>query len=252
MSKALYEQEIAAIRSIPDDAIQKPGSIPILIYIQEAENLYNWSQGDKEILTAKGLKWSFVDSIPARAGALREAQSKWVAARNTHENSEKIWSIEAPQAKQLRNELLSAMKFAYRKDSTFKGRLSVFKTGGSYARIIQNLNDLAVIAGENTGPLQEINYDLSNLELAASTSTKMAALLAAVTTERAYCTTVSKIRDQAYTHLKESVDEICSFGRYIFRKNEAKYKRYTCEYSRQIRKRQAAKKEAEEETVPAY
>lgn len=245
MSKTFYDQEIAAIRSIPDDAIQKVKGIPVLVYIQEAENLYSWCQDDKEILTARGLKWSHVDNIPVRAGALREAESRWLAAGNTHENSEKIWLKEAPVALVLRDELLCAMKFAYRKDSYFRGKLAHFKTGGTYPRMIQNLNDLAVIAGENTEPLTEINYDLSNLELAASTSAKMAALLANVIKERKHCNSVSKIRDQAFTHLKESVDEVRSYGRYVFKKDESKYKMYTCEYSRQIRKKQSAKKKAE-------
>ena len=81
MKVQISEQKLEAIASIPDSGIVRPGNIPVTVYLQEARNLYNWCQADREALTANGLDWSFVDDIPAREAALRNAQSAWAAAR---------------------------------------------------------------------------------------------------------------------------------------------------------------------------
>jgi hypothetical protein len=65
-----YNMKIEVIKTITDDQIKLPNSIPIGIYIQEAEDLYRWCQDDKEELTAKGLDWTVVEDLPIRCGAL--------------------------------------------------------------------------------------------------------------------------------------------------------------------------------------
>jgi vacuolar-type H+-ATPase subunit E/Vma4 len=50
-----------------------------------------------------------------------------------------------------------------------------------------------------------------------------------------------KIRDQAYTHLKEAVDEIREFGRYVFRQNKKRSRVYASEYKRHIKSKQKRK-----------
>jgi hypothetical protein len=70
-----YNMKIEVIKAIPDDQIKNPNSMPIRIYIQEAEHLYEWCQEDKDELTAKGLDWTVVEDLPVRCGALSEAES---------------------------------------------------------------------------------------------------------------------------------------------------------------------------------
>jgi hypothetical protein len=72
-----YNMKIDVIKTIPDDQIKVPNSIPVKIYIQEAEYLYAWCQDDKEELKLKGLDWTLVEDLPVRCGALRVAESKW-------------------------------------------------------------------------------------------------------------------------------------------------------------------------------
>jgi D-mannonate dehydratase len=70
-----YNMKLEVIKAIPDDQIKNPNSMPIRIYIQEAEHLYEWCQEDKDELTAKGLDWTVVEDLPVRCGALSEAES---------------------------------------------------------------------------------------------------------------------------------------------------------------------------------
>ena len=56
-----YNSKIEVIKAITDDQIKTPNSIPVEIYIQEAENLIAWCQEDKDQLVAKGLDWTVVE-----------------------------------------------------------------------------------------------------------------------------------------------------------------------------------------------
>ena len=50
-----------------------------------------------------------------------------------------------------------------------------------------------------------------------------------------------KIRDQAYTHLKEAVDEIRETGRYVFRQDKKRVRAYASVYRRHIKSKQKQK-----------
>ena len=153
---------------------------------------------------------------------------------------------QAPAAARLRNDIFRSMKFASARNSSMKIKLSAVKKSGSYHSMIQNLNDLAVIGKSDPDALKIINFDMSKLDMAAAAASEMAALLGAVTTERAYCSHALKIRNQAYTHLKEAVDEIRSFGQFVFWNDPARYRGYTSEYARRTRKKLESRKNSDD------
>ena len=62
-------------------------------------------------------------------------------------------------------------------------------------------------------------------------SKKMHEMKAAATTDK-YDKDVKRIRDQAYTHLKEAVDALRRCGQFVFWKNEDRRKGYTSQYNR--------------------
>ena len=86
-----YADKLPEIVAIMDDDIIQQTAIPMDVYIQEAENLYKWCQADKDTLVKANLDWKIVDDIPIRAGALREAVSKWVTQRFTKQENFRMW-----------------------------------------------------------------------------------------------------------------------------------------------------------------
>jgi len=58
--------KLSTLETITTDAIKHP-TIPVQIYVQEAEDLFNWCQIDKGALTAAGLDWQLVEDLPVRA-----------------------------------------------------------------------------------------------------------------------------------------------------------------------------------------
>ena len=85
-----YNTKLEVIKAIPDDQIKNPNLMPIRIYIQESENLFEWCQYDKDELTAKKLDWTLVEDLPVRCGALSEAESIWGKERYNREEAEKL------------------------------------------------------------------------------------------------------------------------------------------------------------------
>lgn len=96
--------------------------------------------------------------------------------------------------------------------------------------MIQDLNDLSVLGKNNPAPLQAIGFDLGKPDVAAATSDAMANLLAMANGDRASQSETKKIRDKAFAHLKESVDQVRDAGKYLFWKNENRYKGYVSKY----------------------
>ena len=112
---------------------------------------------------------------------------------------------------------------------------------GPYAGMIQDLNDLSGLGRANPRLLEVINFDFSLLDKAVQTSREMARLLAAMNYDKGKRSEFKRIRDQAYTHLKEAVDKIREAGKYVFHQNKKHSVRYTSEYMRQIKSKQKQK-----------
>jgi hypothetical protein len=114
---------------------------------------------------------------------------------------------------------------------------------GGHAKMMKDLNDLSLLGKDNTRLLEAINFDLSLLDKAAQTSREMAVLLDEMdrNKERYEHSEAKKIRDQAYTYLKEAVDETLETGKYVFRQDKKRLRAYASEYRRQIKRKQKRK-----------
>lgn len=238
-SAECYQQRLDVIRAIPDDRIKTPNSMPVKVYTQEAENLHSWATDDKDQLIAKGLDWGPVADLPIRCGALKEASARWAEERFTREEAAKQWAIESPLAYELRNELIQEFRFAFRKDTKLSSKVSTIAEGSGHADMLQDLNDLAVLGRAHTDLLAKTNFDMTLLDQAAQKSFDLAALLADATGERADSSETKRIRDQAYTYVKEVVDEVYAIGQFVFRDNERRLKGYHSNFLRQVRIKKA-------------
>ena len=103
--------------------------------------------------------------------------------------------------------------------------------------MIQSLNDLSVLGRANQGLLTNIGFDLTLLDLAAQKSDELAPMYSAASRDREDYSEVKRIRDQAFTHLKEVVDLIRKCGQYVFWRNDTRLKGYRSNYLRRLRLR---------------
>jgi hypothetical protein len=85
--------------------------------------------------------------------------------------------------------------------------------------------------------LTNIGFDLTLLDLAAQKADELDAKFAAASFDREDYLEAKKIRHQAFTHLKEAVDFIREYGRYVFWRNPYRLKGYRSNYLRSLRQR---------------
>ena len=233
-----YQKKLEVLTAIPDDQIIAPSNIPVETYVQEAKRLYHWCQQDQAELTARGLSWELVEDLPVRSGALMEAESRWNAQRFLRKEAGKKWALESPEIYDLKNNLLHEFRFAYRKDEWLTGRVKAIAESSGHADMLQDLNDLAVLGKENPDPLTAISFDTALLDRAAQLADEKGSLWAEASCDRAGYKEVKKIRDQAFSHLKQAVDEIREYGQHVFWRNEARLIGYRSAYLYRRRKRQ--------------
>lgn len=216
-----------AIEDIPQNEVKTP-TMPVDIYLQEAEDLYHWAGDDQAKLATVGITIEQITEIPVRAGACREAQSLWIKESRSQDE----WNEKAPIAYALRDELLHNFRYAFRNKSSLISRVNEIDEGTGHDDMVQDLNDLAVLGQKNTSELEAIGFDLTKLDTAATLSDEMADLLAITNGNKTGGTDSKFLRDQAYTYLKSLVDEIREAGKFLFWKDERRLKGYASNYWR--------------------
>lgn len=229
MSKENYDAKVAVLEALPQDQV-KPPKTPIDAYLQEAEDQFVWAGEDKEALESKGLDWTFVTDLPLRTGAARHAQSIWNAERYGQEEAARAWNEESPKAFEFRNDLLADLRFAYRKRVDLTARVRAIADGEGNADMIQDLSDISALGKANPEELTKANFDLTQLDLAEQRSNELADLLAKANGSRLDNSKAKDMRDRAYIHLKEAMNEIRDTGKYAFRKNPERFKGYISKY----------------------
>ncbi len=143
----------------------------------------------------------------------------------------------------LKQELLEQLTFAFRNAPDLFRVLKDIRTGGGHAEMLQGLNDLSVLGRGHPDLLSEINFDMALLDEAAEASSLFSGLMAQAGSDRDLIEDSKVIRNQAYLHLKESVDAIRSFGKFAFRHDNARQKGYFSFYLQQKRARRVKKAE---------
>jgi hypothetical protein len=241
-NREYYEKKLEVLRAIEDDKIKTPHNIPVGAYTYEADILYSYAREDKDALAAVGLPPELVDDLPIRIGALKKASSNWNNYRKSDKKNTREWKTRAPLAYNLRKRLLADFRLAFQDHPQQMKAVRNIAKGKSHARMIRSLNDLGVLGKKNIQLLEAINFDTSLLDRAIQISKEMAKLLSDVNKEKLEPSELKKIRDQAYTHLKEAVDKIRSYGKHIFRDNKKRFRGYRSDYIRQVKLKQRLKR----------
>ena len=231
MSKTDLDNLKETLLAIPEEDIKDP-IMPVAVYVQEAEDLYEWASGDQATLTEAGLDVTLLEELPARAGALRYVQSVWQKEYNTFEEAQKEWSARSPEAFDLRDSLIHDFFHAYYNYPDLYSKVQAINEGATNADMLQDLSDLAVLGNSNPEPLTAINFDMTQLDTAMSTSEELAEVLAKANGMRTASNENKILRDRAYTYLKQAVDEIHRHGQYKFWRNDERRKGYSSRYMR--------------------
>jgi len=246
MSKEQFDLKLATLEAIPEKDLTYP-AIPVDVALQEAEDLLVWCLPDLDVLVKAGLDKKLVDDMSVRIGALRYIQSQWQKEYRSQEEAQKEWTLKSPLAYALRDELVHHYLHAYYKIPDLYARTQKIAEGSGHADMIQDLSDLAALGKANQQPLVAISLDLSLLDKSEINAEQMAVLLAKANGKKMEDNKMRLMRDKAFMHMKEAVDEIRRCGQYVFWRNEQKHKGYISKYykTRNQAKTKPTKKEEE-------
>ncbi|TVZ39343.1 hypothetical protein P886_3743 [Alteromonadaceae bacterium 2753L.S.0a.02] len=234
MSDGIFETHLATLQAIPDDAI-KSCPMPIGIYIQEAQNLYQWAKKDIAALQGAGVSEEDIEQIPLRVDLLRIAEARWQAEFQARKDATAEWMEKSPGAYELRNNLLRALRYAFRNNEDLLQHVSSVAEGDSHADMIMDLATLAVLGEQQQALLESIQFDMNLLLEANAVANAMSVLLALANGDKLEGNDGRKLRDQAFTYLKQIVDEVRACGKYVFFNHEIRLKGYVSAYYRQQR-----------------
>ncbi len=234
--KSEYEEKIEAIKAINYKNILKP-YMAVHIYVQEAVNLYWIALEDKGKLVGAGIPEVLIEDLPKRAMALREAEAQWRNNYHVHQEARLEWKEKSTKAYQLRDYLIRTFKFAYRNHPDLLSTVAMIKKKRGHADMMQDLNTLAILGQAYPEPLTDIGFDHTLLEQASRWSKELGNLLARSKGEDHLDHESFKLRNIAYTHLKEAVDEIRDCGKYVFWNDKVRWKRYTSPHIRKLHRK---------------
>ena len=206
--------------------------MPIGIYLQECEKLHTRASADFPNLTAVGMTAELLAKLLPYTGALRTAESNWAELNTVRDEAKEAWKAEWPAFLKFRTDLIENMDFAYRNDEALLKKQTVNKQGDSQADAIQDMAKLSVLGKANLAPLEAIFYDVTLVDKATEDADKMAGLLGAVNGHMYVDDEIKVIRDQSYTLLKQVVDEIRKYGRFVFRNDADLARPYSSKYNR--------------------
>lgn len=226
-----YEKVKAEIEAIPKESVLTP-SMPVDKFAQECDNLVTIAMQDKEKLQAKGMDVSLIDEITPRSKALRYIEAQWIKEYRDRRNVAKEWSENSEKAFDLRDTIQHDFLFAYRNIPDLKSKVDIIAEGAGNADMIQDLMNYSVFGKNFPEPLNAINFDMSILDEAQELSIHSAQLLSKANGARDDINEMKVLRDKAYTHLKEVVDKVRDYGKYVFWRDPDRLIKYTSDYRR--------------------
>jgi hypothetical protein len=229
MSKESYEQLAEAIEAVSDTV--KP-NLPIAVVLQEAEELAVWCVHDRLLLESAGLDWALVEQLPIRAAACRYLETQWQCELNAQSDLKKQWLQQQELGKQLRLDLIRHFRFAFRDLPDGPDHLKKMGSKVRRADMIQDLCNQAILGRAYQAQLAAISFDLSLLDQAEHLSEELRELHARVQAQDGKRVQVRRVRDRAYTYLRQAIDEIRQYGKFALRAQPNRLRGYASPYSR--------------------
>ncbi|WP_421918402.1 hypothetical protein [Marinifilum sp.] len=242
-NKESFESIKESLLSIPENVVSDPG-MPVSIFLTEAEDKTYYVTLDKDKLVAAGLNEIYITSLPVRIGALRHTQSEWLKESERKTELAEQWKVLSAEAKKLHRVLIHDFKFAYRNDKEGKKVVDKIAKGSGYGDMVQDFSNLHCFGTANPQALTDIGFDNTKLERALELANSMGSLLSSINGERDENDKPAKeMRDRAYMYLKEAMDKIYEYGKYVFWENDERLEKYSSEYFRQLREEREEKTE---------
>lgn len=180
-----------------------------------------------------------------RIDALKLSHTAWRKVYKSFQECQEQWKVASPEAFNLRDELLQYFYHALYNLPAEYAKVKRISVGSTNADMIQDLIELSELGKDHISKLEAVGLDLKLLDKARASSFELGKLLVKVIGAQSDTNPKIELRNKAYTHLKEAVDEIRRHGQFAFWRKENRLSHYA---SRYLRKMNEPRKQKEVQT----
>jgi hypothetical protein len=230
------------IEAIPKVQI-KTCTIPLSVYLQEAEYLYDRTFKDLEQLARCAIGEESLSDFKTRIEACRAVYLTWVAIQKEIDHNQIAWRNQLCIATEFKTQLIHTFFFAFRNDPLTTKQIKRINKGSSHASLIQSLSDLSVLGLAHLDVLKPFGITHETLSSMSQLISQTQEIHMKWFGYKTRTNTDKILRDKSYTYLKERVDEIRTAGKFLFWKDKKHLKEYASAYVRNKNKRYAKEKE---------
>ncbi len=231
-------QELGTTQELPARSSQTAPDpdMPITVRLGEAESLAQVFESDLPSFTSIGITADTLTNLTTTTDKLRSAEIEWTNHRFEKAEARKEWSRLSPEAYELRDDMVHAFRYGYRKNPEIQMQIDAIEEGNSHDDMLLDLGKLGTLGFNNPDQLQVIKYPTSTLELAMKYSYELATLYASATIGDLGSHPKKIARDKVYAELKGIMSEIREAGKYLFWKDEERRRLYSSQYRRHTNK----------------
>lgn len=199
--------------AIPSEDIRAPDQ-PVDVYLQETADLLEHIAENKlaTVLVDEGLEQETLDGIPPALAAAREAQTEWNLTNDRSKSQEQ--KDAEKRGYTLRTKVAKKARFALRRNGAALAVLAQILEGEGLADLVQDLDDLNMLLTHHAH-LFARNKNFDAAKASAELTTTAVTIRAGLSGFRMNPeqSKAVDLRNRAWTHLDELVDDIREAGR---------------------------------------
>ncbi len=222
MEQTALNNLLPMLQKISADEVTHP-TAPVDEYLIESETILSFAKEDSEAFTALGMLPDYITSVHEAVEALRHAETLWNHHRFQHSDATQEWKKLSSQAYKTRDYLLDTFRFGYHGHTDLLREIDFIAEGNGHEDMLLDLSKLASLGKKNPEPLQKINFDFTQLDEVATMSDELSKLYVEAQKDGEQ----KDIRDRAFTFLRDSIDELRRYGKYVHREDSEKARNYT-------------------------
>lgn len=243
MSVEDFEQLEPSLATIGYNDLRTP-NLPYAVALQEASDLEQLLRREevRARLFAVGVAMEVIDGLETAIGALREAQSRWIVARDDRKPQE--LADRETDGFALRSRMLRACRWNLKDSVGAQGVLDRIVEDDGVPDLVQDLQDMAMLVET------EVSAFASDTTFAAAEVVEEARSLADAIAQGLSVSRSDEDqdeaklwRDRAFTHLDRVMTEIRAAGRYAYEGDEKLLSRFSSAYLRQTRRRREGRED---------
>jgi hypothetical protein len=204
--------------------------IPVGILAQEARDLFNWCQPDKDLLIESGLDWRFAAELPERTDALVKLQSEWKSEYKKRTMYLAEWKAAFAEGLALHKIIMYYLRHALHDNPDKNNILKSILKSRARVEIIQSFGNIVVFCEGHRDELLKVGFDFSLVVKAKQTRDNLHSLFAKTYTRVNADEKYRDLRNTAYQNLKEAVDKVRRHGKFIFIKDNLRYQGYKSDF----------------------